>query len=611
MAISGYTFDKNNMKPASPSNTMTGSNTPLMGPPKPTPNQITPIPQTQQPATTATPYPKQNENGIGIRNAFTNAGINDADIGWNESNGMVTYKGKDMLKPSSVVDGRSYADQSMINQALTGMYKQDNNPLVWAPEYFGQQTGVSNGVQWLGDGMISVGGTPIKATVMADGKAMIPTEVLNSAVAAYKNSTGLKSSQDIYDNWDKKYGSDTEAALDKILNRDEWSYDPNKDEAFLSYKNAYQREGERAFQDAIGNGMASTGGYMSSAAMTGAMQAQNYYSQQLNDRIPELMNNSYNRHLGEQQLNAQALQSLLDVSNSDYSKMYQLNRDTISDQNYANDTNYARNQDARRWNEDMIDRGYQRQLSQQEIYRGNITNKYYDDNERAALATQQLQNNSMSDENSYNIKARADTLARQRGYYLEEEAQLLGIGKDENGNYFKPNYADIMYAKDNWNEVEKPKVDYTYQKDAESYENQMATQDRYARSSTGTSSRGRSSGGSSGSGYSKTTAKEMNKVTADEKISDWLYSTRGLNGDTYKGFNKNTNLQYLAADKISDPEVVREIMQDLVASGYTQKQASAMVEQYKTDIASQIVQVEGRDYTDKDETNSVKLRYRW
>ena len=70
------------------------------------------------------------------------------------------------------------------------------------------------------------------------------------------------------------------------------------------------REGNRAYQDAYAQAAAMSGGYGSSIAATAGGQQLNYYQQQLNDRVPELMQNSYNRYLGEQDLNRVALEQI-------------------------------------------------------------------------------------------------------------------------------------------------------------------------------------------------------------------------------------------------------------------------------------------------------------
>ena len=87
--------------------------------------------------------------------------------------------------------------------------------------------------------------------------------------------------------------------LNQIINRDAFSYDAENDPNYLQYKNQYTREGNRAMQDTLGQISARSGGLASSYAGTAAQQANNYYMQQLADKIPELYQQAYNRYLKE------------------------------------------------------------------------------------------------------------------------------------------------------------------------------------------------------------------------------------------------------------------------------------------------------------------------
>lgn len=79
----------------------------------------------------------------------------------------------------------------------------------------------------------------------------------------------------------------------------EFSYDLESDPVYSSYKKQYLREGQRATQDAMGSAAAATGGIPSSYAATAASQAGDYYASQLSDKVPELYQQAYNRHLND------------------------------------------------------------------------------------------------------------------------------------------------------------------------------------------------------------------------------------------------------------------------------------------------------------------------
>lgn len=284
----------------------------------------------------------------GVRAMANNMGI--SDVGWDSQNGVVTFGGKGYVKPSKVSDdGTAYTDRQTMQNAVNQYYRDNGNPLVGTRNYVDSQ-GLSNAATW-SDGQLMIGGQQVPVAYVDDnGTAYAKQTDVDKAIAQYKQRSGITGNQAVYDNWDSKYGGRINDALSAILNREKWSYDTESDPAYQAYKDAYTREGNRAYQNAYAQMAANTGGYGSSAGMTAAGQQMNYYMQQLNDRVPELMQNSYNRYLGEQELNRAALNSLLGVADNDYSKAYQVNRDSVNDSNTANYYSYLRDTAARDYN---------------------------------------------------------------------------------------------------------------------------------------------------------------------------------------------------------------------------------------------------------------------
>ncbi|MGE4354453.1 MAG: hypothetical protein AB7D36_10280 [Oscillospiraceae bacterium] len=97
-----------------------------------------------------------------------------------------------------------------------------------------------------------------------------------------------------------KANTDYEKALDDTLTdylkRDPFSYDPEDDPLYSSYKKQYLREGQRATEDTLGNYAAMTGGIPSTAAVNAATQAGDYYNAQLNDALPQLQQLAYSMY---------------------------------------------------------------------------------------------------------------------------------------------------------------------------------------------------------------------------------------------------------------------------------------------------------------------------
>lgn len=85
-------------------------------------------------------------------------------------------------------------------------------------------------------------------------------------------------------NWQAKLNE----TLDKILNREKFSYDVNGDALYQQYKDLYTNQGKQAMMDTMGQASAMTGGYGNSYAQTVGQQTYQGYLQQLNDKVPEL-----------------------------------------------------------------------------------------------------------------------------------------------------------------------------------------------------------------------------------------------------------------------------------------------------------------------------------
>ena len=130
-----------------------------------------------------------------------------------------------------------------------------------------------------------------------------------------------------------EYSSQWQAALDetmnKILNREKFSYDLNGDALYQQYKDQYMLQGQQAMMDTMGQAQAMTGGYGNSYAQSVGQQTYQGYLQQLNDRVPELYQlalDQYNRE-GDELYNQYGLYA--DRDNTDYGRY----RDSVSDYN--------------------------------------------------------------------------------------------------------------------------------------------------------------------------------------------------------------------------------------------------------------------------------------
>lgn len=105
-------------------------------------------------------------------------------------------------------------------------------------------------------------------------------------------------------------GAGLSATLEKIGNvgSKPFSYDPETDPSMQAYRKAYLREADRNTRDVMGSYAGMTQGVPSSAAITAASQAGDYYRSQLTDKLPELEAQAYSRYLSGQQQELTRLQ---------------------------------------------------------------------------------------------------------------------------------------------------------------------------------------------------------------------------------------------------------------------------------------------------------------
>lgn len=99
--------------------------------------------------------------------------------------------------------------------------------------------------------------------------------------------------------WSDPYRAERDSAISQLQSRKPFSYDPEIDPAYQQYKEQYTREGKRAMDDTLAKVSARTGGLASSYATSAAGQANNYYMQQLADKVPELRQLAYQMYQDE------------------------------------------------------------------------------------------------------------------------------------------------------------------------------------------------------------------------------------------------------------------------------------------------------------------------
>ena len=132
-----------------------------------------------------------------------------------------------------------------------------------------------------------------------------------------------------------QYAEQQQALLDAILNREDFSWSKDTDPLYGQYRKSYLREGDRATADALGQAAAASGGRPSTAAVTAATQAGDYYAAQLNDIIPTLYQQAYNQYLDEYNMSLQDLNAVNTQEQLDYAKYLDDLTQFNTDRNFA------------------------------------------------------------------------------------------------------------------------------------------------------------------------------------------------------------------------------------------------------------------------------------
>lgn len=390
-----------------------------------------------------------NEQGYtGVRNTLVNRNIDNSKIGWNDATKSITYNGKDIYKPTNIIDGKSYASIHDINNLTNEIYRLNGNELAKATDY-AANSGLRQIVQWSADGKCTVGGIEVPVVYVDSGdQAWVKKSDLDSALSRYMNEAGIVGDKGVYDNWNGKYNKKTQSALNKVLNREDWDYDPYEDPAYLSYRDQYEREGNRAYQDAYAAMAGGTGGYGNSAAVTAGAQQLGYYMQQLNDKVPELQQNSWNRYTDEQEMNRQALDAIRNVGNDDYNKLYTANSDAYDRVNQAAQDAYDRRnyeqyeapinrediKQAQETTKQMIEGTSQSQEStkQSQITTSDmeIENRYRETLKQQEVDRGGIEIEQLIENLDFSKYINAFDKAYERGWFNDSEAAIIGYTKN-------------------------------------------------------------------------------------------------------------------------------------------------------------------------------------
>ena len=229
-----------------------------------------------------------------LQSNLNNRGYNlavDGVFGKNTLNAVQDFQVQNKLQVDGIVGGNTWGSLAQPTQSTTTATKPQTTPT--QPKSYSNVdlSQYNNGFQ---------------ASDAYNSAVNKKTEAEN-AVSNYGDFE--YSQKDLYD-----------AVIDKIFNREKFSYDLNGDALYQQYKDKYIQQGKMAMQDTMGQAAAMTGGYGNSYAATVGNQAYQAQLQNLNDVIPELYQLAYDKYNQEGQDLYNQYAMLSDEKNTEYAQ---------------------------------------------------------------------------------------------------------------------------------------------------------------------------------------------------------------------------------------------------------------------------------------------------
>lgn len=120
-----------------------------------------------------------------------------------------------------------------------------------------------------------------------------------------------------------KWQQQLDAAMDKILNREAFSYDLNGDALYRQYKDRAVKNGRLAMMDTMGQAAAMTGGYGSSYAQSAGQQAYQKQMDTLTDQAAQLYDRARKDYDRQGQTDRDRYDLLRQRENSSYNQYKQ------------------------------------------------------------------------------------------------------------------------------------------------------------------------------------------------------------------------------------------------------------------------------------------------
>lgn len=168
------------------------------------------------------------------------------------------------------------------------------------------------------------------------------------------------------------YEGQLKELYDQIVGRKKFKYDINTDMLYQQYRQQYQDLGRLSMQDTMGQAAGMTGGYGSSYSQAVGQQQYDAYLQRLNDIVPDLYAQAYQRYSDEGDALLKQyglLGSLADREYEQYSDAYNrwFNETNAMLGQYNNDRDFAYNQYRDQVNDSHWDQNFKYQAGRDQV----------------------------------------------------------------------------------------------------------------------------------------------------------------------------------------------------------------------------------------------------
>lgn len=388
--------------------------------------------------------------GKGIRQTLNDRGISNDRIGWNASTGTITVDNVDTgFSPKYNIDGTTYDPEGVNTDNITMQaYKQAGTPLV-AARSDAASRGYGNAVGWDGTN-VTLGGMSIKPVLVRDGIAYVNPDEWNDAVKTYEGNSGIKTNAAVLDEYKQNTYSALDKALNAVLNRDPYRWDSANDKNWQDYVSQQTQIANDAMSKVINQSKSGgLNGYIAGEAMAARDNVLNSLQNKQLERESEL----YGRYKDSYDMMRNDISDIMDIGNDYYNKLYQSNRDAITDARDAGSNERADYQQY--FDNDITSRqlALDEMLSPYNIENARLTNEGLGiTNEGQTIQNRgyELDNDAKVEDNRAAIIDNRFTETVQRGFFIPEDEQFfpwLADYRNPDGKTYSrlPSDAEMIY----------------------------------------------------------------------------------------------------------------------------------------------------------------------